>query len=182
MKRIVATASLALLLAACQTYPKGGTYPPYPQAPYPPYPADPYPPPTPYPQVPPYPPSYPAPYPPAQFEPGVCEGVTSRDWRAWVNTMPGADARPTLHVTGTVVAPTAGYWIEFRPELDEDDDNYPIEVTATLQPFPPTGTAAQVQTTHDLRWQWPLEKGPVGTLTIECGNRMLAQVPVGTAQ
>lgn len=175
MKRILAAASLALLLGACQSYPQDDIY--YPNAPYPPYPADPYPPPAPYPPAP-YPPtSYPPAYPAPPLQPGICEGITSRDWRAWVSQGAGTDARPTLFLTGTVVAPTVGYRIEFRPDLDEDD-NYPVEVTATLQPFPPVGTAAQVQTTHDLRWQWPLDKGPVGSVQIECGNRLLAEIPV----
>lgn len=182
MKRILATASLALLLGACETYSDDG-YPPYPNAPYPPYPADPYPPPGPYPPGT-YPPTtpYPPAYPPPQMQPGICDGITSQGWRAWVDAMPGPGERPTLHLTGTVVAPTAGYRIEFRPQLDYEDDTYPVDATAALQPFPPTGPAAQVMTTHDLRWQWPLEKGPVGQVTIECGGRVLAEVPVTTAR
>jgi hypothetical protein len=171
VKQLFAAATLAVLLAACDTYPPGDAYPPYPGDSYPPYPADPYPPPGQYPPGEPYPP------------PGMdsCPIVSSRDWRAWVNAMPGPVARPTLHLTGTVVAPTAGYRMEFRPQLEELE-TYPVEVIATLQPFPPPGPAAQVLTTHDLRWQWPLERGPVGSVSIHCGGREIAEVPVTTAQ
>jgi hypothetical protein len=172
VKRIFAPIALAALLAACETYPQQDGYPPYPGDSYPPpYPGDPYPP------TGPYPPGPPGAEPPMQ----ACPIVSSRDWRAWVNAMPGPNERPTLHLSGTVVAPTAGYRMEFRPHLDERG-GYPVEVVATLQPFPPSGPAAQVLTTHDLRWQWPLESGPVGSVTIECGDRQIAQVPVATAQ
>lgn len=163
MKQLFAAASLALALAACDTYPPGADYPPYP--------ADPYPPPGQY------PPDYP---PPPDMD--SCPIVSSRDWRAWVNAMPGPDARPTLHVSGTVVAPTAGYRIEFRPNLLVRE-SYPVQVVATLQPFPPSGPAAQVLTTHDVRWQWPLTSGPVGSVTIECGDRQIARIePVAVAR
>lgn len=170
MKRLVVAAAAALLLASCETYPPGEPYgAPYPpEAPYgAPYPPEPYPP-TPYPP--------PGPYPPAGAYPaGVCGGVASRDWRAWVADSPGSERRPTLFVTGTVLAPTAGYRFEFRPYLEERR-TYPVQVVATLQPFPPTGAAAQVVTTHDVRWQWPLASGPVGSVTIRCGEGILATV------
>lgn len=201
MKRIFA-AGAALLLASCQTtdYPPGGPYgspepygdpygQPYPGDPYPP--GQPYPPSQPYPPGQPYPPSQPyppgQPYPPSQgYPPGQaypaqsCPIVSSRNWRAEV-AMQGAGQPPMLMLSGTVVAPTAGYRMEFRPNIEERR-SYPVQVVAILQPFPPTNPSAQVQTTHDLRWQWPLSSGPVGSVTIRCGGRDLAQVPVESAR
>lgn len=172
MKQLLAVTAAALFLAACDTYPPGDPY----GAPYPPYPPqDPYG--APYPTQDPY---GTPPYPRAPIE--SCQIASSRDWRAWVDVSPGPDARPTLFVSGTVVAPTGGYRIEFLPQLQELR-SYPVQVIARLLPIPPTGGATQALTTHDVRWQWPLQSGPVGSVTIACGDRTLAQVsPVQRAQ
>ena len=173
MKQALAATAAALLLAGCDTYPQGDPY----GAPYPPQ--DPYGsqyPPQPYPPQPPYG----APYPPAQVD--SCPINSSRDWRATVDSTPGPDQRPTLVVTGTIVAPTGGYRMEFEPHLQERR-SYPVQLVATLRAIPPQGPATQALTTHDVRWQWPLTSGPVGAVSIACGNRMLAEIaPVPRTQ
>ena len=168
MKRILIASTAALLLGACATaYPPGDPY----GAPYPPQGRDaPYPPPQPYPPQPPYPPQG---YPPATID--SCPIVSSRDWRASVDTTAGPDQRPTLVVTGTVVAPTGGYRMEFEPFLQERR-SYPVQLVARLRANPPQGGATQALTTHDIRWQWPLQSGPVGSVTIACGDRTLAEI------
>ena len=182
MKRL-ASIGLAALLTACATQPygpdRGGWEDPYPLPPMPaPYPAPP-----PYPQ-PPYPPvDYPPPgyMPPAQQpEPMRCPITTSRDWRAWVNAMPGPDARPKLMVTGTVVVPTGGYQMGFEPYL-QIRESYPAQAFATLRITPPQGMATQAITSHNLRWEWPLSQ-QVGSVEIRCGGDTLATIsPVETA-
>lgn len=125
----------------------------------------------------------PAPYPPYPPPPqgpvGACPIVASSDWAAWVNAMPGPGARPTLIVTGKVTVPTGGYrveWADFRVA-----ESYPVQVFVDLRPIPPGGGAIQVVTTHDVRGEWPMSP-PVGSVTIRCGNRVLARVsPVETA-
>lgn len=184
-------AATALLLASCDTvgppqddpyappppYP-GDAYPPqpYPPAPYPPqpYPPAPYPPQTYPPQT--YPPApYPpgAPYPPAAPV-EACPIESSRNWRAWVTTEPGPPPRSMLTVTGTVVAPTGGYRIEFVPELTVIK-SYPVQMVAQLLPIAPQGPATQALVAHNVRWQWPLA-GPVGTVAIRCGDKTLANI------
>ena len=172
MKRILTAATAALLLGACETaYPPGDPY----GAPYPPQ--DPYGGPG-YGQ--PYPPQAPygsAPY-PQQPDSMACPIASSRDWRAWVDTNPAGGDRPNLVVSGTIVAPTGGYRMEFEPYLQERR-SHPVQLVATLDPQPPQGAATQALTTHDVRWQWPLQSGPVGSVTIVCGNQTLAEITPG---
>ena len=177
VKRIFPAAAAALLLASCDTMgPPGadpyGPPPPYPGEAYPPqpYPPQPYPP-GPYPPTAPYPPtsSYPQ---TAPVE--VCPIESSRNWRAWVTTEPGPPPRSILTVTGTVVAPTGGYRIEFVPELTVIK-SFPVQMVAQLLPIPPQGPASQALVAHSVRWQWPLA-GPVGTVAIRCGDKTLANI------
>ena len=176
VKRYFAAAAAALLLSSCDTMgSRDGGYGPPP----PPYPGDAYPP-QPYP-----PQSYPPqPYPPQPYPPGApypqaapveaCPVQSSRNWRAWVTVEPGPPARSMLNVTGTVVAPTGGYRIEFVPELTVIK-SYPVQMVAQLLAIAPEGPASQAQAAHNVRWQWPLA-GPVGTVAIRCGDRTLANI------
>jgi hypothetical protein len=108
-----------------------------------------------------------------------CPIIGSSDWAAWVNAMPGPGARPTLIVNGKVTVPTGGYrveWADFRVA-----ESYPVQIFGELRVIPPGGYATQVVTTHDVRGEWPMDQ-PVGSVTIRCGNRLLARVgPVETA-
>lgn len=167
----MAATAAALLLASCDTvgYPANDPYGA--PAPYPP--AEPYPPVDPYPPV--------EPYPPGQaYPPGApvdaCPIESSRNWRASVIPATDSASRATLILTGTVVAPTGGYRMEFVPNLTVLRSQ-PVQVIARLLPIPPQGPATQALVTHDLRWQWPLT-GPVGSVTIRCGTRELARIPV----
>ena len=109
----------------------------------------------------------------------ACPIVGSSDWAAWVNAMPGPNARPTLIVTGKATVPTGGYrfaWRDMRVM-----ESYPMQVAVDLQPMPPARPATQAVVTHDVREQWPISP-PVGSVTVHCGDRVLARVaPVETA-
>lgn len=115
--------------------------------------------------------------PPAEL--AACRNVASSDWAAWINAMPGPNAGPTLIVTGKVTVPTGGYqirWADFRVA-----ESYPVQVFADLRVIPPTQGVIQVEITHDVRGEWPLTE-PVGSVTISCGDRVLARIsPVETA-
>ena len=119
--------------------------------------------------------------PPPQGPDGSAEcGVAgSSDWAAWVNAMPGPNARPTLIVTGKVTVPAGGYRFEWRDmRLME---SYPVQVAVELDAIPPAGAATQAVVTHDVRGQWPIDP-PVGAVTINCGGAVLARIsPVETA-
>ena len=108
-----------------------------------------------------------------------CAVIGSSGWAAWINAMPGPNARPTLIVTGKVTVPTGGYsfaWRDMRVM-----ESYPVQVAVDLQPIPPAGPASQAIVTHDVRGQWPISP-PVGSVTVHCGDRVLAGIaPVETA-
>ena len=126
-----------------------------------------------------------APYYPVPLEPSggptrtACPIVGSSGWAAWVNAMPGPNARPTLIVTGKVTVPTGGYrfaWRDMRVM-----ESYPVQVAVELEAIPPAGPATQAIVTHDVRGEWPISP-PVGSLTLRCGDRVLARIaPVETA-
>ena len=124
--------------------------------------------------------NYPAPRDPAGGrEPLACPIIGSSQWAAWVNAMPGPNARPTLIVTGKVTVPTGGWdfiWRDGRVM-----ESYPVQVAVDLEPLIPQGSATQAVTTHDVRYQMPISP-PVGAVTINCGDRVLARIaPVETA-
>ena len=107
-------------------------------------------------------------------------GITgSSGWAAWVNAMPGPNARPTLIVTGKATVPTGGYrfaWRDMRVM-----ESYPVQVAVDLQAVPPAGPATQAVVTHDVRGQWPISP-PVGSVTVRCGDTVLGRIsPVETA-
>jgi hypothetical protein len=109
----------------------------------------------------------------------ACPIVDSSGWAAWVNAMPGPNARPTLIVTGKVTVPTGGYrfaWRDMRVM-----ESYPVQVAVDLEAIPPAGPATEALVTHDVRGQWPISP-PVGSMTVRCGTRVLARIaPVETA-
>ena len=110
---------------------------------------------------------------PPSVTPAQCPITGSSDWAAWVNAMPGPRARPTLIVTGKVTVPTGGYrveWADFRVA-----ESYPVQIFGDLRVIPPSGGAIQVVTTHDVRGEWPTDQ-PVGSVTIRCGDRLLARI------
>ena len=116
-----------------------------------------------------------APPPPAL----ACPIAGSGDWAAWVNAMPGPNARPTLIATGKVTVPTGGYrfaWRDLRVA-----ESYPVQMFAELEVIPPAGAATQAVVTHGVRGQWPIDP-PVGSFTVRCGATILARIaPVETA-
>ena len=109
-----------------------------------------------------------------------CPILGSSGWAAWVNAMPGPGARPTLITTGKVTVPTGGYafaWRDLRVM-----ESYPTQIVAELEALPPDGPATQAVETHDIRGEWTVDQ-PIGSVTIQCGNRTLARIsPVETAQ
>jgi hypothetical protein len=93
--------------------------------------------------------------------------------------MPGPDAKPMLIVTGKVMVSTGGY----RPSLmlEQVAESYPVQVFTRLHPNPPGGGATQAVGTHEVRGRWSMST-PVGSVTVRCGSRVLAQIsPIGIA-
>ena len=123
--------------------------------------------------------AYPPPPPPPGQAADGCGIIASRDWAAWVNAMPGPNARPTLIITGKADTPTGGYRLAWRDLRVME--SYPVQIDAELVAIPPAGAATQAIVTHDVRGQWPTQ-APVGSVTVRCGGQVLARIaPVETA-
>jgi hypothetical protein len=111
-----------------------------------------------------------------------CPILSSTGWRAWVDRSAGPDRQPTLFLTGRVTLPTPGFGLEFEPTLVQRE-SHPVQVGARIRATRPEGIVAQVVTASDIRWQWPLQSASVGSVTVECGGRVLATVaPVAEMQ
>ncbi|WP_428408055.1 hypothetical protein [Hyphococcus sp.] len=104
----------------------------------------------------------------------ACPVIDSRNWSAWVNAMPGPDAKLTLHVTGEIDLPTPGYDIAWEPGI-ADRSMTPVQrlmLTAT----PPEGMAAQVFTTETVKYEGPALVKTYGGVIVLCGGEPLAEI------
>lgn len=110
--------------------------------------------------------------------PADCPVLDSRDWSAFVNAIPGPDARPELIVTGTVQLPTAGYTVDLRPG-PADRSARPVQMVE-LVAISPDGPAATVLTDMDVRLEMPALSVPAGApspyrgVRVMCGGSELA--------
>lgn len=110
---------------------------------------------------------------------GDCPILSSSDWGAWIDAMPGPNAQPKLVVTGQITVPTGGY----QPvlQLEQVAESYPVQVFVRLHPNPPGGASTQAVVTQEVRGTWPMQP-PVGSVAVRCGGQTLAHVsPVETA-
>jgi hypothetical protein len=109
----------------------------------------------------------------------ACDITGSSDWAAWVNAMPGPNARPTLIVTGKVTVPTGGYTFAWRDMRVME--SHPVQVAIELAANTPSGAASQAMVTYDVRGEWPISP-PMGSVTVRCGDMVLTRIaPVETA-
>ena len=102
-----------------------------------------------------------------------CPTLGSSDWAAFINAMPGPDARPTLIVTGKLRVPTGGYRAQFSDMRVAE--SYPVQIFLDLIVTPPSGPATQSVTDLEVRGEWPMA-APDGSVAIRCGNRTLARI------
>lgn len=94
--------------------------------------------------------------------------------------MPGPGTRPTLIITGKVETRSGATRVEWRDFRVME--SYPVQVAVEVQGVEPVGVSGPpVVLTLDARGEWPIEP-PVGSLTIRCGNEVVARIaPVETA-
>ncbi|QNN67383.1 hypothetical protein H9L13_12455 [Sphingomonas lutea] len=116
--------------------------------------------------------------PPTVPPPPPCPVMSSSDWRAWVNAMPGPGSRPTLHVQGNVTLPSADWTARFVGSRVME--SYPVQVVVELDATS-SGMGAQVPVTREVRGSWPSEQN-VGAVSVMCHGQTLARIsPVKTA-
>ncbi len=117
--------------------------------------------------------------PPTVPPPPPCPVMSSSDWRAWVNAMPGpGGGRPNLIVVGNVTLPSADWTARFVGSRVME--SYPVQVVVELDASS-SGMGAQVPTIREVRGSWPSEE-KVGSVTVRCRGTTLARIsPVETA-
>ncbi|WP_375207202.1 hypothetical protein [Hyphococcus sp.] len=104
----------------------------------------------------------------------ACPVIDSRDWAAWVNAMPGPDAKLTLHVAGEIDLPTPGYDISWQAGM-ADRSMTPVQ-RLILNLTPPDGMVAQVITTETVKYEGPALVENYGGVIVMCGGAPLAEI------
>ena len=104
----------------------------------------------------------------------ACAVLESRDWRAWVNAMPGPDAAATLIVEGEVDMPTPDY--EFAWEVGMADRSAIPMQRLHFKATPPEGMAAEVITTEAVRYEGPAIAQSYRAVVVVCGDETLAEI------
>ena len=102
-----------------------------------------------------------------------CPISSSSDWTAWVNAMPGPQARPTLIVIGKVVVPSGGYRVTLvpGPVMEIHPPIQQVEVRAV----PPAREGPPIVETFEVRAE--LAALPeYGAVQVRCGSRTLASL------
>lgn len=120
------------------------------------------------------PPPTPAPVPQPAPTPSACAVLDSRDWSAWINRMPGPDARPTLHVTGKVDLPNPGYSVTVRDGPADRSAN-PVQ-QIIIETSQRGGMHPQVVTTAEVNFLGPVIAPSYRAIRVMCGGRQLAEI------
>lgn len=109
---------------------------------------------------------------------GHCAATTA-NWRAWVNAMPGPNARPSLIVIGDATVPTGGYrmTLTLGPTTRSEPPQQIVHLTVT----PPDGMATQAFVTQEVRGDFPALPR-YGAVTIVCNGETVGRIsPVESA-
>lgn len=106
--------------------------------------------------------------------PGTCAVIESRSWQAWVNAMPGPNAKASLIVVGEIVLPTPGYTATLTAGM-ADKSMRPVQ-QLILDLTPPAGPVAQVLTPVSVRYEGPAISMQYRGVRIMCGGAMLTEV------
>lgn len=103
-----------------------------------------------------------------------CPVIDSRDWKAWVNAMPGPGAEATLIVEGAVDMPTPGY--AFSWEAGMADRSMVPTQRLHLTAAAPEGMVAQVITTETVRYEGPAIAKEYRAVMVVCGDEVIADI------
>lgn len=105
-----------------------------------------------------------------------CAKVKTKDWKAWVDVMPGPGSSPTLHVTGQATTPTSGWKLALNAgALDKSlppSQHFGFVATA------PTGPVQQVITTQEVKAEINNAQPKYKAVVISCGSTGIATIPV----
>ncbi|MEZ5922472.1 MAG: hypothetical protein R3C60_14140 [Parvularculaceae bacterium] len=113
--------------------------------------------------------------------PADCPVLDSREWKAWVDAMPGIGSKPTLHVAGEVDMPTPGYTFDW--EAGPTDRRLPPAQHINLVATPPDGMVTQVVTTETVKYEGEAMAGGYRAILVHCGDGVIAEITeVGNTQ
>lgn len=112
----------------------------------------------------------------AATAPNDCAKVTTKDWKAWVDTMPGPGSSPTLHVTGQGTTPTSGWKLALN--VGPLDKSLPPTQHFDLVATAPTGPVTQVITTQEVKAEIKNAEPKYKGVAISCGGASIATIPV----
>ena len=100
-----------------------------------------------------------------------CPAYESRDWQAWINVMPGPNAKPTLHIQGEVDMPTPGWSVELIG--GPADRMNPPGLRFRLEAEKPHGMVTQVITPTQVRYAETTPYSQIRQIIITCGDEAL---------
>lgn len=103
-----------------------------------------------------------------------CAIIASRDWKAWIDTMPGVGSTPMLHVAGEVDMPTPGYSFEWA--AGPLDRRMPPTQHLKLSATAPDGMVAQVVSTETVKYEGAAQASEYSAIVIRCGDEVLAEI------
>ena len=105
---------------------------------------------------------------------GDCHVQGSRDWKAWIDAMPGPNRGRTLHIVGEVDLPTPGYATALTP--GPADRAMPPGQRFSLTLTPPQGPVAQVVTPTPVRYEGEATYEAYRSIMIGCAGDVIARI------
>ncbi|GAB5347345.1 hypothetical protein [Alteriqipengyuania sp. 357] len=103
-----------------------------------------------------------------------CPVNDSRDWQAWINMMPGPNAKPTLHIQGEVDMPTPGWSVELIG--GPADRMQPPGLRFRLEAEKPDGMTMQVITPTEVRYAETTPYSQIRQIIVTCGDEALVTI------
>ncbi|MEZ5897531.1 MAG: hypothetical protein R3C40_05200 [Parvularculaceae bacterium] len=104
----------------------------------------------------------------------ACPVSDSRDWRAWLDVMPGPDAVAKLHITGEVDLPTPDYTAQWTP--GPADRAFPPTQRFMLSFTPPGGMVTQVITPTRVSLEMDATYTSYREIIVGCGDEVLVEI------
>lgn len=103
-----------------------------------------------------------------------CPVSDTRDWSAWVDNLPGPDAKPMLRVAGQVKLPKPGFNESWTVGM-ADRSAIPTQ-HLMLELTEPDGMVIQVETWRQVSFSTPAIAENYKSVIVKCGEEVLAEI------
>ena len=107
-------------------------------------------------------------------EPAACPVIESSNWQAFINKMPGPDAKASINVSGTVKMPLPGFTFAWA-EGPLDRSAMP-KLRLKLVPTAPDGMVAQVLTDELVTYKADALVTGYSGVIVSCGDTVLGEI------